>query len=283
MEMELDMSTVLDGKTLTPRARGAGSPTPRKRATAPDAEKGGTASVLKALKLLDVFRSGELSLGVSEIARRAEIPTSTAYRLLAHLVESGFVAKEAAHYRLGNRLFALGNQVPLCQPKGLREQISPHLGELYALTGLTAKLGILEGKDVIILDKVVGLRSAPAPTAVGGRVPANCTSLGKALLAFQGEDLAAGLLDTPLSRLTRHSISNPQLLGRQLAEIRAAGLSYGSEEAVLGQVCVAAPIIKDGQAVAAISLSARPNDPHLAKSIAALQSTVRHLARSLVI
>lgn len=242
--------------------------------------KGGTASVIKALRLLEVFRGGEASLGVSEIGRRADLPTSTAYRLLAYLVESGFLVKEGAEYRLGNGLFSLGNQVPLCQPKGLREQVSPHLGELYATTGLTVKLGILDGSDVVILDKVAGLRSAPAPTAVGGRVPANCTSLGKALLAFQdGPVLAEG--GGQLPRLTRFSIGSPQLLERQLEEIRASKLSYGAEEALLGQVCVATPILFGGRAVAAISLSARPRDPHLGKSIAALQRAGRHIERTL--
>ncbi|QGU08224.1 Acetate operon repressor [Corynebacterium occultum] len=246
-----------------------------------EGDSGGTASVLKALKLLEVFRSGDSTLGVTEIARRVEVPTSTAYRLLAYLVEGGFVVKDGSKYRLGNRLFALGNQVPLCQPKGLREQVSPHLGELYAATGLTVKLGILEGLEVIILDKVAGLRTAPAPTAVGGRLPANCTSMGKALLAFGENSL---LLDSSqLPRLTRYSINSRELLERQFDEIRASRLSYGSEEAMIGQVCVASPIIQEGRAVAAISLSARPNDPNLSRSIGALASAARQLERSLVL
>lgn len=239
---------------------------------------GGTASVLKALKLLEVFRTGDSALGVTEIARRVGVPTSTAYRLLAYLVEGDFVVKDGAKYRLGNRLFALGNQVPLCQPKGLREQISPHLGELYAATGLTVKLGILEGMEVIILDKVAGLRTAPAPTAVGGRVPANCTSMGKALLAF-GEGLPA--VESQLPRLTRYSINSRELLERQFEEIRTSRLSYGSEEAMIGQVCVASAIVREGRAIAAISLSARPNDPNLSRSIGALSRTARQLERSL--
>lgn len=252
----------------------------RSRKAVEDEGAGGTASVLKALKLLEVFREGDSALGVTEIARRVGVPTSTAYRLLAYLVEGDFVVKDGPKYRLGNRLFALGNQVPLCRPKGLREQISPHLGELYALTGLTVKLGILEGAEVIILDKVAGLRTAPAPTAVGGRLPANCTSMGKALLAFQDD---SSVLDMPLPRLTRYSINSRELLERQFEGIRSSGLSYGAEEAVIGQVCVAAPIVRNGRAVAAISLSARPNDPRLSRSIGALEQAVRHLERSLIL
>lgn len=243
-----------------------------------DDDAGGTSSVLKALKLLDVFRDGESALGVTEIARRVEVPTSTAYRLLAYLVEGGFVVKDGPKYRLGDRLFTLGNQVSLCRPKGLREQASPHLGELYAATGLTVKLGILEGVEVIILDKIVGLKTAPAPTAIGGRLPANCTSMGKALLAYAGD---TSFLDADLPRLTRFSVNGRELLERQFREIRDTRLSYGSEEAAIGQVCVASPIVRDGQAIAAISLSSRPNDPHLSRSIGALDRAARHLERSL--
>ncbi|HHX48000.1 MAG TPA: IclR family transcriptional regulator, partial [Brevibacterium sp.] len=113
-----------------------------------------------------------------------------------------------------------------------------------------------------------------------GRVPANCTSLGKALLAFQDGPVLAEA-GGQLPRLTRFSIGSPQLLERQLEEIRASKLSYGAEEALLGQVCVATPILVGGRAVAAISLSARPRDPHLGKSIAALQRAGRHIERTL--
>lgn len=249
--------------------------------TQPKESDGGTASVVKALRILDVFRDGELFLGVSEIARRAEIPVSTAYRLLTYLCEAGYINKAGSQYHLGNRLFALGNQVPLCQPKGLREQIGPFLGELYNATGLTVKLGILEGTDVIILDKIVGLQSAPAPTAVGGRLPANCTSLGKALLAFQPRSADGGFPNQRLVRRTRFSVADPTTLEKQLDHIRATGLGYGTEEAVIGQTCVAAPVLKHGQAVAAISLSAKPADPTLSKSIQHLLSTVRRIERKI--
>lgn len=238
---------------------------------------GKSASVIKALRILDVFRDDELVLGVSEIARRANVPVSTAYRLLTYICEAGFITKSGSQYRLGNRLFALGNQVPHCQPKGLREQVAPHLGELFASTGLTVKLGILEGGDVVILDKIVGLKTAPAPTAVGGRIPANCTSLGKTLLAFR-PDITA---ETKMRRRTRFSIADPSTLESQLAHIRETGLGYGSEEAAIGQTCVASPIIHKDRAIAAISISAKPTDPHLSKSIRDLVATTRRIERIL--
>ncbi|MBD1593724.1 IclR family transcriptional regulator [Arthrobacter sp. S1_S22] len=234
-------------------------------------EQQGTASVLKALQLLDVFRDGGPVLGVSEIARRVGVPTSTAFRLLAYLVEGEFITKEGTRYRLGDKLFELGNQVSLCRPKGLRDLAAPHLGELYAATGMTVRLAVLEGAEIVIVDKIVGLRTVPALTAIGGRVPATCTALGKVMLAFQPAENVARVLQAPLPRLTRYSASQPRLLHKQLIDIRSSRLGYDLEESVLGQVCVAAPIVGGDVAVAAISLSARTHQTNLTQSTAALQ------------
>ncbi|RAN69537.1 hypothetical protein B5P43_35255 [Bacillus sp. SRB_336] len=246
-------------------------------------EHQGTASVLKALQLLDVFRDGGPVLGVSEIARRVGVPTSTAFRLLAYLVKSGFITKEDTQYRLGDKLFELGNQVALCRPKGLREQVSPYLGELYAATGLSVRLAVLEGDEVVIVDKIVGLRTMPAPTAIGGRVPVSCTALGKAMLALQPDEHLTETLRGVLPQRTRYSIVEPQLLRRQLMEIRSTRLAFDREESILGQVCVAAPIVRDGLAIAAISLSARTQQANQAPSINALQRAAAHLERLLAV
>lgn len=241
----------------------------------------GTASVLKALQLLDAFRDGGPVLGVSEIGRRVGVPTSTAFRLLAYLVEGGFVSKEGTRYRLGDKLFELGNQVALCRPKGLREQASPYLGELYAATGMTVRLAVPEGSEIVLVDKIVGLRTVPAPTAIGGRAPSTCTGLGKAMLAFQPAATVAQVLQGPLPRPTRYSPIHPRLLQKQLIDIRSTGLAYDLEESVLGQVCVAAPILHRGVAVAAISVSARTHQTNLAQSTAALQRAASQLQKTL--
>ena len=111
-------------------------------------------------------------MGVSDIARRADVPTSTAFRLLAYLVESGFVAKDGTLYRPGDKLFELGNQVALCRPLGLREQAAPYLGELYAATGMTVRMAVLDGTEIVIVNKIVGLRTPaerPPPSAAERR------------------------------------------------------------------------------------------------------------------
>jgi len=244
-------------------------------------DRRGTASVVKALQLLDEFLDGDASMGVSDIARRAGIPTSTAFRLLAYLVESGFVSKEGTRYRPGDKLFELGNRVAHSRPRGLREQVAPYLGDLYAGSGMTTRLAILDGSDIVILDKVVGLHTLPAPTPIGGRVPATCTALGKALLAFQPHAELAKVLRGPLPRRSRHSLTNPGILHRQLMDIRSTRLAYDRQESVLGQVCVATPIMRGDVAVGAISLSAPAVRVNLQRSEATLRKTAGHIERLL--
>lgn len=245
-------------------------------------DSGGTASVLKALQLLDVFRSGSSSMGVSELARRAGFPVSTAYRLLAYLVDGGFVVKEGTQYRLADKLFELGNQVAHSRRRGLREVAAPHLGELYRMTGATARLGVLDDRDVVIVDKIVGLQTLPAPTAVGGRVPATCSALGKAMLAHLPPQDMLRCLEEPLPRMTRHSITSPGLLHRQLVETRRTRLAFDREETILGQLCVATPLLAQGKVIAAISLSLPTHRTDANSAATALLRAARQIESALI-
>lgn len=212
-------------------------------------------SVTKALQLLEAFRSSGPVVGVSEIARRADVPKSTAFRLLAYLEKSGFVDRRGRGYSLGQRLFELGNSVPVCRPRGLRDVAMPHLSDLFVATGSVVHLGVLEGTDVVYLEKIFGRTTLQVPTMVGGRMPASSCALGKAMLAINGREAIAPVLDKGLSRLTPYSISDPGRFLQQLSKVRTEGVAYDREEIMLGMVCVAAPIVSQGRAIAAVSVS----------------------------
>lgn len=244
-------------------------------------ESGGTASVLRALQLLDVFTGDQPVLGVSEIGRRAGIPTSTVHRLLSHLVKGGFVAKDGSSYLLSEKLFELGNQVAHSRPRGLRDVAAPFLGELFGATRLTTHLAVLDGPQVVLVDKVVGLSTHMARTVVGGRYPAVCTALGKAILAFQSEDAVQAVIAAGMPRRTRFTLTRPADLLQELAQTRTTRLAYDREEATLGQTCVATPILRNGVAVGAISLSGAANSYDLATHGAMLVRVTSQLARQL--
>jgi IclR family transcriptional regulator, KDG regulon repressor len=215
-----------------------------------------TPSVMKALQLLDAFRGAGPTLGVSEIARRAGVPKSTAFRLLTHLEQGGYVERSGRDYCLGRHLFELGNSVPLCRPQGLLAVAAPHLGQLFTRVQRVVHLAVLDGTDVVYLDKIHGPNTVPVDTRVGGRMPAACSSLGKVMLAYSDRPTIGRVLRSGLTRRTRYSVADPTQFLRQLSRIRAEGVAFDHEEVKLGLVCVAAPVLgPDGRAVAAVSVS----------------------------
>jgi IclR family transcriptional regulator, KDG regulon repressor len=219
------------------------------------AQSTATASVTKALRLLDVFRHDGPVLGVSELARQAGVAKSTAFRLLALLEDADLVERDGTGYRLSWRMFELGTTVQHRWPIGLREIAAPWMTDLFVKSGNVVHLAVMEGRDVLYLEKVSGPNSARTPTAVGARVPINCSSLGKVMLAYSRPDFVEQFLAEPMLRKTPYSVTEPGRLTTELQRIRQAGVAMDKEEAALGLVCVAAPIITGANVVAAISIA----------------------------
>jgi DNA-binding IclR family transcriptional regulator len=212
-------------------------------------------SVGKALALLTAFDRAT-PIGVSELARKTNVPKSTAFRLLAVLTHWQLIERVGSRYRLGTLLFEIGNKVSYCCPSGLRETAHPYLEELHEATRQTVHLAILVDHDVLYLDKVYGHDQVRSPSRIGGRVPAHCSALGKAMLAFTSSSLVDELLTSHLERLTPYTMVQARLFREELAEIRSAGVAYDREGARLGLACVAAPIrSRRKEVVAALSIS----------------------------
>jgi DNA-binding IclR family transcriptional regulator len=211
-------------------------------------------AIEKALTLLDAFDSVD-AVGVSELARRAGLSKSTAYRILGTLHRNGMVERSGDGYRLGRRLHDLGRRVYENQPGLLREVLLPHLTRLYELTHETIHLAILHDTDVVCLEKLYGYRATQGPSRIGASLPPHSTAVGKMLLSLNPEAadrvLAAGLV-----RRTRRTLTDPDRLRAELSVIRRTGIAYDYEESAVGLACVSVPLIDGlGNAVAAISVS----------------------------
>ena len=222
-----------------------------------DAEQegpGAVTSVTKALRLLAAFRDVGQVAGVSELARATKLPKSTAYRLLNQLEAAGYLERSGTDYRLHRMVFELGNCVPMCDHGGLREIAGPFLSDLFLHSRYVVHLAVLDGSDVLYLDKIHG-PGIKVPTKIGGRMHASCSALGKAMLPFGHRQEIENILGEGLQRRTRHSIAAPGLFVRELQQVHKHGVAFDREEAALGLTCVAAPVICQGVAVAAISVS----------------------------
>lgn len=212
-------------------------------------------SVSKALQMLDVFLGAAEPLSLSDIGRRVGLPKSTAFRLLGQLTGSGYVVRKGNKYALSLHLFELGNHVARGGVTGLRQVAAPYLGGLFQHTGFVVNLAVLDGGEVVYVDKIHGPRAPRTPSGVGGRMPALTTALGKSVLAFSPDDVVDAAFATRAAPLTPYTVVAPGLLRNQFGRVREQGVAYDREESALGLTCVGAPVLIDGQPIAAISVS----------------------------
>ncbi|MGE0216779.1 IclR family transcriptional regulator [Mycolicibacterium sp.] len=201
--------------------------------------------------VLDAF-DGPGRLTLAQIVRRTGLPRSSAHRMLERLVQLRWLRRNGRDYELGMRLVELGS-LAVHQDRLHRAAI-PTLHELHAATGLVVHLAVLEGSDVVYMEKVGNRMAATIPTRVGGRQPAHCTAVGKAILAYRDEGEVGLWQADMLPRRTKYSISTPAQLRGELAKVRARGVAFDREESLPGFGCVAAPIGDPGEAVAAVSV-----------------------------
>lgn len=210
----------------------------------------------KAMALLRAFGAdASTGVGVSELARRAELSKSTAFRLLGTLERNGAVERADTNYRLGPMLQELTTPVRVPETELIRDTFTPFLAHLYERTRRTVHLAVLDGPTVVYLNKLHGLQHLPAPSRIGGRVPAYCTAVGKAMLAYDPV-AAEQVFSHTLTAWTSHTITDPARLRAQLSRIRANGVAFDCEEIRMGLNCVASPILSPtGNPVAALSVS----------------------------
>ena len=159
------------------------------------AETGFSQSLERGLAILASFRSGRPLLGVSELGRDMGLSRSTTHRYVATLAALGYLQQDtdSKKYRLGPRVLDLGFSA--INSMELREVAGPHLRELSDATGYTVNMAILDGLDIVYVERCRSAqprqREIDLNLHVGARLPAYCTSLGKVLLALLPEEEGA--------------------------------------------------------------------------------------------
>lgn len=206
----------------------------------------------RAALILSAFERSGPVLSLAELSAHTRLPKSTVHRFAEQFLELGWFERSVGGYRIGLRLFEVGGLAD--RRAKLAECAAPHLQHLAAQTRCAVHLGVLDGTDVIYLAKLP-VRGLNVPTRDGGRMPATCTGLGKAMLAFLPEEQLQEVLGVGLERRTRASITDAGVLRRELEVVRDTGVAFDREEACLGVSCVAAPIRGAGRAIGALSVT----------------------------
>lgn len=260
-----------------PRKRGR----PRGSAAGSD-DSGGVRALARALDVLDVIAAGN-GLTLSEIAQKLDMAPSTVHRVLVTLASRGVAETDGntQGWHVGPAAFRLGSA--FMRRSGLVERARPVLRRLMEVTGETANLGILNGNAVLFLSQAETHETIRAFFPPGTRSDLHASGIGKALLAYaRPGDLRRLMLDLRLQQFTTMTLTQPEQLLQDLAEIRARGYSLDNEERTLGMRCIAAPIFDLGQeAAAGISVSGpihRMTDARLPEIARAVVAAGRELS-----
>lgn len=263
-------------KAPVPARRGATRSAGNGRAgrSAPKSVLGRTVAVFEA------FAGDRQEFRLGELAELTGLPPSTVHRIVGQLVEARWLEREGKRYRLGMRVFELGELV--ARRSLLRELALPFMEDLYEATHETIHMAVLDGLEVLYLEKIAGHRLATGLSRVGGRLPAHCTGVGKVLLAYADDRLVEDLFASELRPMTGRTITAMEMLRTELGVIRRDGVAYDWGESAPQIRCVAAPVFdKDGKAVAALSvtgLAGRFDPEQVALSV---KTAARSLGRAL--
>jgi DNA-binding IclR family transcriptional regulator len=236
-------------------------------------------SVDNALRLLLLLHSHD-ELRLTEMASLLDVSPSTAHRLVRSLQRHGFAEQDSASkvYRAGHALSAAD---PILRRALLREGAKT-LHAIAATTGETSHLAVLEGRQVRYLRAVEGSRVVRVSSRVGEVLPAHCSSVGKAMLAHHNDaDLRRLYPATAtLESRTPASIATYEELMREVCRVRDDGYAYNDAESESGVAAVAAAVVVEQRAIAAVSC-AMPTDRMTDQVLTSTVTTVTTLAREL--
>jgi len=213
-------------------------------------------SVDRALDIIEALAVEPEGLGVTEIAERAGLHKSTAHRLISTLAARSYLEKtDAGTYRIGLKLISAVS----CYINSLELQTEarPYLARITGELGLTAHLGVLDGDQVVYIEKMDVISSVKLYSQIGLHVHAYCSSLGKCLLSnYSKEDLETRMANCSFIKFTEKTISSMDEFQEEMKKVRIQGWAIDDEESENGHRCIGAPIYDyRGDIIASISAS----------------------------
>ena len=226
-------------------------------------------SVLKRIvAILDCFTTDQPQLGVREVARLADLTTSTAGRLMSEMKEIGLLQQDPASrtYSLGTKILAWSGVY--LSSLDLRTIALPIMGDLRRSTSETITLYLLDNNERLCVERMESYHNVRMVSRVGHRLPLYAGSAGKAILAFLPDQRVEEILSsTDMKPYTPYTFIDRDALRAELARIRQKGYSESHGEWVAEASGVAAPVLgQDGEVLGAISISG-PGSRFTAQSV----------------
>ncbi|NUU25226.1 MAG: IclR family transcriptional regulator [Streptomycetaceae bacterium] len=240
----------------------------------------GESVLTRVVRIFEAFTPDEPSLTVSEIARRTGLHVATASRLVAELVAHDFLTRDAdRRLRVGMRMWELATRAS--PTLSLRDAAMPFMEGVHDVVGHHVQLGVLDGDEVIFLERLSAPGAVVNYTRIAGRLPLHASSSGLVLLAHGPADLRDRVLAEPLHRYTADTPADASRLRAVLAEVRRQGFAYCPGYVHPEALGIAAPVRdRRGEVVAALAVIV-PNEPGAASVVTVVRTAARGVSRAL--
>ena len=211
----------------------------------------------RGLAILEIIAKSKNGYTFSQLVRQLDFPKSSIHALLVTFERLGYLQQVDTSGRYVSGLNLVRIATAASHGIMLRQKAGPFLCDLTQRTGLTTHMAILEHNEALLVAKVEPSGTMPVATWVGKRIDYHCTSLGKALIAWLGEEELSRLMkERQMLRHNENTICTPGRLKQELHHIREIGYAVDDEEEEIGMRCVGAPILGvSGNVEAAISIS----------------------------
>lgn len=213
-------------------------------------------TALRALKVLEILGAARQPISVADVAEGIGADRSTAYRMLATLMDAGYVDRDQAtrNYRLSVKVLSLAKYMLGGDETG--EAINACLRSISDQTRETVHYSILDRDEAVLIYRAKGSQLVTVDFQVGDRSPLHCTSIGKVLLAFEDARLAERVIARGLPKVAAKTITAPSDFRAELQRVRAQGYAYDDFEFADDMRCVAVPVFGGGgRLIGGISLS----------------------------
>lgn len=209
---------------------------------------------LRVMEILNLLCETGQPLRLNRISRELEIPKSTLLPILQTLTEGGYLSRDSMDgYCPGPALLRIGAAAGAAHSPG--EAVRERLKALVDRFGETCYYGVLEGSEVLYLEKMDSPNPLRMLTTIGHRLPAYSTGLGKALLLDKTPEQLKKLYPDKLPPLTKNTVRDLKTLSQQLQQMRTLGYCWETEESTDHIRCFAAPVRRNGEIQGAVSIA----------------------------
>lgn len=234
----------------------------------------------RGLRLLQCFGTNAGPMTLSDLARAAELPRATARRMLFTLQRGGFVSGDGKLFSLTPHVLTLA--ASYLRSNQLVAVLQPVLDRVATAANEISSLAVLDGDDVVFIARSSPARMFSGGLEIGYRLPAFCTSVGRAMLGQLNEaDLLARLKKTTREALTPQTVTDAKTLLARITEDRAQGYSLVDREAEPHFRSISVPVRRyDGTIVAAINMGAHVDRVPAAQMIGSFLPQLREAATS---